>query len=170
VRTDRSFLSWPFFDESHRALAEQVERICHDESKAWTGSAFDEDDQAAVDNTCRAIVRRLGERGVLRHATPAGNGSSARLDVRSLCIVRETLARYAPLADFAFAMQGLGCGPISLFGSAEQRERYLSRVAEGKAIAAFALSEPGAGSDVAAMQTTARQDGKDFVCSDAGRR
>ncbi|MGH7712262.1 MAG: acyl-CoA dehydrogenase family protein [Gemmatimonadaceae bacterium] len=163
LSADRSFLTWPFFDASHRALADDVERVCSDESAAWTGDGFNEDDQDAVDSACRHIVQRLGSLGVLRHACAAAVGANARLDVRSLCIVRETLARYAPLADFAFAMQGLGSGPISLFGSAELKARYLARVAEGSAIAAFALSEPAAGSDVTAMRTEARREGPHYV-------
>ncbi len=157
---DRSFLTWPFFEERHRSLAEEIDRIGQSEAASW--NEFDEDDQSAVDATCRRIVQHLGQLGVLQHAC-AGTGAKARLDVRSLCIVRETLARHAPLGDFAFAMQGLGSGPISLFGSAEQKERYLPRVSQGSAIPAFALSEPGAGSDVTAMQTVARRDDAQYV-------
>jgi alkylation response protein AidB-like acyl-CoA dehydrogenase len=119
-----------------------------------------------VDAECRALVRRLGDAGWLRHAVPAAHGgASARLDVRALCLVRETLARADGLADFAFAMQGLGAGPISLFGSEALRARYLRRVAAGEAIAAFALSEPDAGSDVGATRTVARRDGDAYVVS-----
>ncbi|HEV8362924.1 MAG TPA: acyl-CoA dehydrogenase family protein [Gemmatimonadaceae bacterium] len=157
---DRSFLSWPFFEERHRALAEEIDGVGRTEAASW--NEFDEDDQGAVDATCRRIVQRLGQLGVLRHAC-AGTDAKAPLDVRSLCIIRETLARHVPLGDFAFAMQGLGSGPISLFGSAEQRARYLPRVSQGAAVAAFALSEPGAGSDVAAMQTVARRDDAHYV-------
>jgi acyl-CoA dehydrogenase len=159
---DRSFLSWPFFEERHRALADEIDGVGRAEAASW--NEFDEDDQSAVDSTCRRIVQRLGHLGVLRHACVGTDGSkNAKLDVRSLCIVRETLARHVPLADFAFAMQGLGSGPISLFGSAEQKARYLPNVSQGKAIAAFALSEPNAGSDVTAMQTVARKDGEHYV-------
>jgi alkylation response protein AidB-like acyl-CoA dehydrogenase len=109
-------------------------------------------------------VQRLGSLGVLRHACVSLDAAaSTKLDVRSLCIIRETLARHVPLADFAFAMQGLGSGPISLYGSAELRARYLPRVAEGAAVAAFAISEPNAGSDVTAMQTTARREDAHYV-------
>ncbi len=155
---DRSFLSWPFFEERHRALAEEIDGVGRAEAASW--NEFDEDDQGAVDGTCRRIVQRLGQLGVLRHACA---GTDAKLDVRSLCIIRETLARHVPLGDFAFAMQGLGSGPISLFGSAEQKARYLPRVSQGAAVAAFALSEPGAGSDVTAMQTVARRDDTHYV-------
>lgn len=159
---DRSFLSWPFFDERHRALADEIDGVGRAEAASW--NEFDEDDQSAVDATCRRIVQRLGHLGVLRHAcVGTDGGKNAKLDVRSLCIVRETLARHVPLADFAFAMQGLGSGPISLFGSVEQRARYLPNVSQGKAIAAFALSEPNAGSDVTAMQTVARKDASHYV-------
>jgi acyl-CoA dehydrogenase len=155
---DRSFLSWPFFEERHRALAEEIDGVGRAEAASW--NEFDEDDQGAVDGTCRRIVQRLGQLGVLRHACA---GTDAKLDVRSLCIIRETLARHVPLGDFAFAMQGLGSGPISLFGSAEQKARYLPRVSQGSAIAAFALSEPHAGSDVTAMRTVARRDDAHYV-------
>ena len=159
---DRSFLSWPFFEDRHRALAEEIDRVGQAEASSW--NELDEDDQGAVDAASRRIVQRLGELGVLRHACAGTDGArSAKLDVRSLCIVRETLARHVPLADFAFAMQGLGSGPISLFGSAEQKASYLPRVSQGTAIAAFALSEPNAGSDVTAMQTVARNDAAHYV-------
>ncbi len=159
---DRSFLSWPFFEERHRALADEIDKVGHAEAAAWND--FDEDDQDAVDAASRRIVQRLGALGILRHACAGTDGSkAAKLDVRSLCIVRETLARHVPLGDFAFAMQGLGSGPISLFGSAEQKTRYLPRVSQGSAIAAFALSEPSAGSDVTAMQTVARKDASHYV-------
>jgi acyl-CoA dehydrogenase len=156
--TDRSFLAWPFFDDEHRELARQLE--------AWVAREIapfehDEDD---VDGLARRFVSLLGEAGWLRYCVPAGSGGRhERLDVRSLCLARETLARTSGLADFAFAMQGLGSGPISLFGTTEQRATYLPRVCAGRAVAAFALSEPHAGSDVAAIRTTARRDGPDYV-------
>lgn len=137
---DTTFLSWPFFEPRHREFARALD--------AWAGPALAAVDHHDVDASCRHLVRSLGGGGWLRHAI-------APLDVRTLCLSRETLARHDPLADFAFAMQGLGAGPISLFGSMELQARYLPRVAAGSAIAAFALSEPDAGSDVMAMQTTA---------------
>src|SRR5207247_2920219 len=118
-----------------------------------------------VDAECKALVHSLGNAGWLRHAV-AGTAHGAAADVidtRSICVIRETLARHSGLADFAFAMQGLGSGAISLAGTAEQRQRYLPRVARGEAISAFALSEPEAGSDVAAMQCSARVDGEHAV-------
>jgi len=155
---DRTFLRWPFFEDVHRQVVDDLE--------AWIASepAVREPDHGDVDAACRDLVRRLGAAGWVRCALPAPFGViGPRLDVRTLCLVRETLARASGLADFAFAMQGLGCGPISLFGSDAQRGRYLPAVAAGTAIAAFALSEPEAGSDVAAMRTTARRDGDGFV-------
>ena len=159
---DRSFLAWPFFEERHRALRGEVERFAAD-------ALTDLEDRAAdLDATCRRLVRRLGDAGLLRHVVPAAHGGAGPdLDVRTLCLVRETLARFAGLADFAFAMQGLGSGAISLFGTEEQRRRYLPGVAAGRAIAAFALSEREAGSDVAALATTAQPDGPGFVLNGA---
>lgn len=153
---DTTFLTWPFFEDTHRALARDLDAWCRTEIAPLAGS--EEED---LDGTCREIVRRLGVGGWLRHTVPGG--ASERLDVRYLCIARETLARFSGLADFAFALQGLGAGPISLFGSEEQRRTWLPRVAAGQAIAAFALSEAEAGSDVGAMSTTARQDGDAWV-------
>ena len=154
---DAGTLSWPFFDASHRALAEQLQ--------AWAERELvGIHDESNVDDACRRIVRLLGAGGWLRHAVPASHGGvHESLDVRSLCIARETLARVSALADFAFAMQGLGSGPISLFGSDALKARYLPPVAAGIAIAAFAISERDAGSDVAAMQTTARRDRDHYV-------
>jgi acyl-CoA dehydrogenase len=140
--SDQSFLRWPFFDAAHRDFAGRLE--------SWAEGALGDvgHDEADVDETCRALVRALGVGGWLAHAVP---GEGRPLDVRSLCLAREILARHHGLADFAFAMQGLGSGPISLFGSPALKDRYLGRVARGDAIAAFALSEADAGSDVAAM-------------------
>jgi acyl-CoA dehydrogenase len=149
--TDRTFLGWPFFDDAHRELARgAAEWAARELAVAHDG--------ASVDAACRALVRRLGEAGWLRWCVPAGYGGVREtLDVRALCVMRETLAHADALADFAFAMQGLGAGPITLFGSEALRRRYLPPVAAGEAIAAFALSEADAGSDVAAMRTTARR-------------
>lgn len=147
---DRSFLDWPFFDDGHRRLADDLENW----AQAVLPTLCDGDHGSDVDDICRALVRRLGEGGWLRYAVPAAYGGALeKLDVRSLCLIRETLARHSGLADFAFAMQGLGSGAISQFGSEDQKRRYLPGVAGGTKIAAFALSEPDAGSDVAAMQS-----------------
>lgn len=154
---DASFLDWPFLDEGHRRFAQAL--------RGWAAVEIAPlVDHADVDGTCRRLVRALGEGGFLRAAVPeAYGGLFPTFDVRTLCLARETLAYHHGLADFAFAMQGLGTGPITLFGSDELKSRYLPPVAEGTRIAAFALSEPEAGSDVAAMATTATPDGNDHV-------
>ena len=151
---------WPFFADAHRQLAAELRAWAVREADVHADGGA----HADVDAACRTLVRRLGDAGWLRLAVPAPYGGlHERLDVRSLCITRETLGRVSGLADFAFAMQGLGAGPISLFGSDALRRRWLPRVAAGEAIAAFAISESDAGSDVAAMRTTARRDGGDWV-------
>jgi alkylation response protein AidB-like acyl-CoA dehydrogenase len=152
---DATFLSWPFFADLHRDLARDLDDWCRREIAPLAGQE-DED----LDGTCRELVRRLGKGGWLRRAV---SGAGERLDVRSLCLIRETLARHSGLADFVFALQGLGSGPLSLFGSEEQRNTWLPRVAAGQAIPAFALSEAEAGSDVAAMRSTAHKDGESWV-------
>ncbi|MCK6450649.1 MAG: acyl-CoA dehydrogenase family protein [Alphaproteobacteria bacterium] len=155
---DSSFLTWPFFDDGHRAVARALD--------AWAGRALgagSDHAAGAVDKACRDLVARLGADGWLRHCVPAPYGASDRLDVRTLCLAREILARHDGLADFALAMQGLGSAPISLFGAEPVKRRYLPGVAAGQRIAAFALSEPEAGSDVAAIKTTARRDGGHYV-------
>jgi len=154
---DASFLSWPFFENRHRQFANDL--------SAWAASDVKPlVDHHDVDASCRRLVRRMGEAGWLRAVVPeAYGGLFASFDVRTLCLARETLAFHDGLADFAFAMQGLGTGPITLFGSDVLKARYLPPVARGEAIAAFALSEPEAGSDVAAMSTTATPDGPDHV-------
>jgi len=149
---DKSYLQWPFFDGRHADLETALDRWACEHVRDLHGHDVDAD--------CRRLVRLLGEGGWLRHAIAA---ESQAIDTRAICLIRETLARHNGLADFAFAMQGLGSGAISLFGSAAQREHYLPRVARGDAIAAFALSEPGAGSDVAAMQCAARLEGDAWV-------
>ena len=150
-------LDWPFFDAHHGVLARDLD--------AWAAANLADAHGADVDAVCRALVARLGQGGWLRHAVAGvGHGSAdAAIDTRAICLIRETLARHAGLADFAFAMQGLGSGAISLFGSAAQRQKWLPSVADGSAIAAFALSEPAAGSDVAALQCAARRDGDAWV-------
>ncbi len=154
---DRSFLAWPFFDDRHRVLADEAARWADAEVSGLS-------DHADVDLSCRTLVEALGRAGFLRHVVPATwGGLSERLDVRSLCLMRETLSYRDGLADFAFAMQGLGTGAISLFGTDVQKARYLPPVARGERIAAFALSEPDAGSDVAALASTARRDGDGFI-------
>lgn len=155
---DRTLLDWPFFSDRHRELAARLETFAAEQL------AHAADDDLSPDDAVRSLVRRLGAAGWLRHCVPAAyGGASDTLDARALCIIRETLARYSGLADFAFAMQGLGSGPVTGFGSEDMKRRYLPRVAGGDTIAAFALSEPDAGSDVGAMRTIARRDGGGFV-------
>ena len=152
--SDKSFLSWPFFDERHRALAAGIEPWCASNLSSVHG-------RGDLDAACRDLVRQLGRDGWLVHTAPDPE-SAAPLDVRTLCLMRETLARYDALADFAFGMQGLGAGPISLFGNPEQR-RWLARTRSGEAIAAFALTEQQSGSDVANIAMAARRDGNGYV-------
>jgi acyl-CoA dehydrogenase len=155
--TDKTYLEWPFFEARHAALEQRLE--------VWAAQHIARHHDTDVDGACRLLVRQLGEGGWLRHAIAgtAHGGEADVIDTRAICLIRETLARHNGLADFAFAMQGLGAGAISLHGGAAQREAYLPRVARGEAIAAFALSEPQAGSDVAAMQCAAVRDGDDYV-------
>ncbi|MBC7480989.1 MAG: acyl-CoA dehydrogenase family protein, partial [Rhizobacter sp.] len=161
--SDTRYLDWPFFEPRHRELALALDAWAAEHVAHLHGERGDRGE--GIDATCRACVRALGDGGWLRHAVggTANGGASEVLDTRSLCLIRETLARHNGLADFAFAMQGLGSGAISLDGSASQRAHYLPRVARGDAIAAFALSEPDAGSDVAAMACEARVEGDHVV-------
>ena len=154
---DTDYLSWPFLEPVHRELALSVD--------AWAAQNIPQQHGHDVDEACRALVRQLGDAGWLKHAiggTQYGASGEA-IDTRAVCLIRETLARHSGLADFAFAMQGLGSGAITLFGSEENKRDYLTRVGRGDAIAAFALSEPDAGSDVAAMACSAVLDGDDYV-------
>ena len=146
--TDRSFLSWPFFEDRHRALAVEID--------AWAASNVASlVDHHDIDASCRRLVAALGDAGFLRYAAP----TDGRFDVRALCLIRETLARYDGLADFAFAMQGLGTGSVTLAASDEIRQAVLPGVRAGRTIAAFALTEPEAGSDVAQIALAATPDG-----------
>ncbi len=150
--SDRTFLEWPFFNDGHRHLAEELE--------SWCRSELSDDESDDVDAACRNLVRKLGEGGWLRYCVPSAyGGSSPELDVRALALIREALARHSGLADFAFAMQGLGSGAISLFGDDPQKQDYLPAVARGEKIAAFALTEPGSGSDVASIEASAEEVG-----------
>jgi acyl-CoA dehydrogenase len=150
---DASYLAWPFFDERHRALAPAI--------AVWAEKNCGAIDHRDVDAACRKLVTQLGRDGFLKHTAP-GDGVET-IDVRTLALIRETLARHSGLADFAFAMQGLGAGPISLFGSKAQRDEWLPKTRSGQVIAAFALSEPASGSDVANIATNARRDGNGYV-------
>ncbi|HKR88297.1 MAG TPA: acyl-CoA dehydrogenase family protein [Phenylobacterium sp.] len=153
----REHLDWPFFGPEHRALAAQLDAFIN---SGGLGAI----DHADVDSSCKALVKRLGDAGLLRHCVPrAFDGASEAIDSRALCVTRETLAYSDSLADFAFAMQGLGSGAISLAASDELRRRVLPKVAQGALIPAFALTEPKAGSDVAAVASSARREGEEFV-------
>ena len=155
-------LAWPFFDDAHRRFADEIAR--------WADATLSSLPHDDVDAACRARVAALGKAGFLAAVVPTEHGGLyPKLDVRTLCLAREILAYRDGLADFAFAMQGLGTGSISLFGSEDIKRRYLPPVREGRAIAAFALSEPEAGSDVAALATTAKADGSGHVRLD-GRK
>jgi acyl-CoA dehydrogenase len=155
--SDTRYLDWPFFEPRHAELQRALD--------TWAGEHVTHGAHHDVDAECRALVAALGRGGWLRHAVAgsAHGGAGEALDTRALCLIRETLARHSGLADFAFAMQGLGSGAISLQGTPAQKAAYLPRVARGEAIAAFALSEPEAGSDVAAMACSARPDGDAVV-------
>ena len=155
--SDTAYLDWPFFAPQHADLARTLE--------AWATEHISQEHGHDVDAECKALVRKLGAAGWLKFAIggTAYGGIGDSIDTRSICLIRETLARHSGLADFAFAMQGLGSGAISLAGTEDQKQRYLTRVARGEAIAAFALSEPDAGSDVAAMQCSARIEGDHAV-------
>lgn len=152
-------LSWPFFDAAHAELAH--------EARVWAQQnvrEHDDESRAATDAATRQLVAALGKAGFTRHCVPqAYGGTSVDFDVRAICLLRETLAEHDGLADFAFAMQGLGSGAISLAGSESLRQRWLPQVAAGRAIAAFALSEPDAGSDVAAMSCAAVREGEQYI-------
>ncbi len=157
---DRAFLDWPFFEPAHRTLGEELD--------AWCGKNIQPYHGGDVDAECRALVRKLGDGGWLRYCVPAAYGGALEaLDVRSLALIRETLARHSGLADFVFAMQGLGSGTITLFGTETQKRAYLPAVARGEKIAAFALTEPASGSDVASMEMAAVEEGNGYTLNGA---
>jgi alkylation response protein AidB-like acyl-CoA dehydrogenase len=157
-------LDWPFFGAEHRALATRL----RDWSRDKLAHAAHPDSRAAVDAECRSLVRELGQAGWTAYCVRKNDGGALEtFDARAICLLRESLAWWNGLADFAFAMQGLGSGALSLAGSPALKSRYLPLVARGEAIAAFALSEPSAGSDVAAMTCRARRDGDHFVLDGA---
>lgn len=155
--SDKRFLSWPFFSDKHRKLYTGAEK--------WASAEMSEVSHQQDEHTQTVnIVKMLGSAGWLKYAVPSDfGGVFPGLDVRSLCLLRETFSRFASLGDFAFAMQGLGSGPISLFGSETQKKRYLPRVASGSLIASFAISEPETGSDIAAITTTVRKEGEQYL-------
>ena len=149
---DKSFLDWPFLEPHHKELALALDD--------WASEHITDIEHHDADAACRDLVRKMGAAGWLDH-TAAADGEV--LDVRSLCLARETLARHDGLADFAFAMQGLGTGAISLFGTPEQKAEWLPLTRSGKAISGFALTEPQSGSDVANSTMTAARDGDEYV-------
>ena len=151
---DKTFLNWPFFEAKHADLAQRLD--------AWANAELSAIDHSDTDAACRALVRAMGDAGWLEYAAVDPN-NDAPLDVRSLCLIRETLARHDGLADFAFAMQGLGTGAISLFGTGAQKQEWLTKTRAGKAISAFALTEPQSGSDVANSAMSATLDGGHYV-------
>jgi acyl-CoA dehydrogenase len=155
-RAERDWIEWPFFDARHRAFADRLDGFLA--SKAM--STIDHSD---VDAACRKLARALGEAGVLEAAVPLAHEDASGIDSRSACLARETLAWGDGLADFAFAMQGLGSGAIAIAGSPAQRETVLPKTRSGEWLAAFALSEREAGSDVAAMSCAARAEGDSYV-------
>src|SRR5258706_2511542 len=144
-------LDWPFFEPRHAELARRAEH--------WAAASLSYAHDADEDAVCRRLVKDMGSAGFLAHCAPL----NSRFDVRSLALLREVFAFHAGLADFALTMQGLGSGPVALAGTEAQKSRYVGRAARGEAIAAFALSEPDAGSDVAALATRARRDGAHYV-------
>ena len=151
---DTSFLTWPFFEDRHRTLATSLED--------WASRHLAKIDHSDTDAACRDLVTALGRDGWLEHAA-VDPDSTGKLDVRTLCLIRETLARHDGLADFSFAMQGLGTGAISLFGTQAQRAEWLPKIRNGTAISAFALTEPQSGSDMANSTMTATLDGDSYV-------
>jgi len=160
MQRDTSFLNWPFFDDHHRQLASQLELWCETHLPV---------DHSDIDQACIKLVKMLGDGGWLTHSAIDPDVSSAQtqtrkqaLDVRSLCLIRETLARHDALADFAFAMQGLGTGAISLFGSKDQQQ-WLYKTRAGEALAGFALTEPQSGSDVANIELSATLSGDHYI-------
>ncbi len=164
--SDLTWLDWPFLEDHHRVLAGKFRDWV--ETRLPPVAEQEPRNTEELDRKAIRLVEMLAEGGWLEYTVPAPwGGRDSVLDVRALCILRETLAQHSGLADFAFVMQGLGGGPISLFGSEEMRQRYLPAIARGERIAAFALSEPDSGSDVAAMVTTARRDGNDYVLDGA---
>lgn len=148
--SDKSYLEWPFLAPRHELFAAALDAWASENVARLIGVEGDED------AACRRLVAALGEAGWLRSAAPDLDADPAeQLDLTTLCLTREILARHGGLADFAFAMQGLGSGPIVLFGTADQRRHWLPGIRTGERLAGFALSEPEAGSDAGAMTTTA---------------
>ncbi len=153
--SDKTYLDWPFFEDKHRQLSQELE--------LWCASHLINIDHSDTDGACKALVKALGSAGWCEYSGIDPADPDTPLDVRSLCIIRETLARHEGLADFAFAMQGLGSGAISLFGTTEQQYEWLEKTRAGDALSAFALTEAQSGSDVANSTMSATRDGDDYV-------
>lgn len=153
--SDKTYLQWPFFEDKHRELSEELEN--------WSANQLARLDHSDPDLLCKSLVEALGDAGWCKYSAIDPGDPESIIDVRSLCLIRETLARHDGLADFSFAMQGLGTGAISLFGTTEQKEQWLTRTRNGKAIAAFALTEPQSGSDVANSTMSAICDGDSYI-------
>ena len=151
--TDTSFLEWPFLNKSHKDLYFKLED--------WAENNLKDLDHNNVDNTCKLLVSKLGSAGFLNYS--GISEENPKVDVRSLCLIRETLAKHDGLADFSFAMQGLGSMPISLYGNSEQQKFWLPKIQSGHAISAFALSEPRSGSDVANLELMAKRERNGYV-------
>ena len=156
IRAPRDWIEWPFFEVAHREFAARID--CFVDSEAVRD--IDHND---VDVACRKLVRSLGESGLLEAAVPSPDGDGSGIDSRAMCLARETLAWRDGLADFAFAMQGLGSGAIAIAGSRELRAAVLPKARSGEWLGAFALSEKGAGSDVAGIACSAREEGDNYV-------
>lgn len=160
---DTSYLNWPFFEDHHRKLVTELDVWCREQLLPVIDAPEFHDD---VDASCRQLLAMLGAAGFTRYAVPKAYGGVHEFpDVRSLCLIRMSLAYYSGLADFVFAMQGLGSGTISLVGTEATKEKYLPGVADGSLCAAFALTEPESGSDVATTRTTAKLDGDEYIIS-----
>ena len=153
--SDKTYLQWPFFDDEHRQLSHALE--------AWSATQLARLDHCDTDQLCKSLVKALGDAGWCQYSGVDPVNPGSRFDVRSLCLIRETLARHDGLADFSFAMQGLGTGAISLFGTAAQKDQWLTATRAGNAISAFALTEPQSGSDVANSTMSATLDGDDYI-------
>ena len=159
--SDLTYMEWPFFDDSHREFAENFRDWANREIQPLENKEPNGNEE--LDHLCREFVEKLGSGGWLQYCVPSSHGGALEsFDVRTLALTREILGYYSGLADFSFAMQGLGSGPITLFGSEEQKDSYLPKVASGEKIGAFAISEAGGGSDVAAMKTTAELSGNEY--------
>ncbi|MDP1538015.1 MAG: acyl-CoA dehydrogenase family protein [Burkholderiales bacterium] len=157
-------LEWPFFEDRHRDLAGRLDSWAGAHASELEHPREDNGNIGDVDASTRKLAALLGRSDWLKVlATGAWGGPSPTIDVRSLCLIRETLASHSGIADCAFAIQGLGSAPISLFGSELLQHKYLPGIFAGERYGAFGLSEPEAGSDVSALTTTARADGDGFV-------